>query len=459
MGSGALGVALSAIAMLAVTADAGGDMPRLTHVTHEDLLTMPFDAVFSIGGTDFRTEFNRLDGFGDPSRPGFNRVRGPDANSCGGCHAKVNDDKGNVPALGGTGDIVVDEFMPPPRIFRILARKPPHLFGAGGVQLLAQEMTAALQAIRGQAIQEARMTGQTVTKALIAKGVGFGLIVAFPDGTVSTDQIEGVDPDLVIKPFDREGTVKTLRTFTIDAMELHFGMQAMERFGPGDPDGDGVSNELTPGDITATAVWQAGLPPPFQRIPADPESASLVQRGEALFAQIGCAACHVPSLTLDNPLFQEPTLDPNYREAGPFADLIPTTPFTFDLTQDGPLPRFERTPDGKVIVRLFSDLKRHNMGSLRRGKRTGGTREVKPAEGQRVEQEELTRFITAKLWGVGSSGFWLHDGSATTLTEAILFHGGEAKQARDRFAHLSATDQQAVVEFLNSLVAPVFFQQ
>ncbi|MFN3476902.1 MAG: di-heme oxidoredictase family protein, partial [Candidatus Methylomirabilales bacterium] len=116
------------------------------------------------------------------------------------------------------------------------------------------------------------------------------------------------------------------------------------------------------------------------------------------------------------------------------------------------------TPDGKAIVRLFSDLKRHNMGSLLEKKRTGGTRGKKPQEEQMVEQGDLTTFITAKLWGVGSAGFWLHDGSATTLTEAILRHGGEAEQARDQFATLSDTDQQAVVEFLKSLVAPVFFQ-
>lgn len=73
--------------------------------------------------------------------------------------------------------------------------------------------------------------------------------------------------------------------------------------------------------------------------------------------------CHRPCLLIDNPVIQEPTPDPNYRGTGPFAGLIPTTPLAFDLTRDGPLPRFERTLGGMALVRLFSDLKRHNMGA------------------------------------------------------------------------------------------------
>src|SRR6266542_3017943 len=174
----ALVLAWAAMMGLILSSATGGETPRLTHVSHDTLVTMPFDDVFILGGTDFRTEFNRLDGFGDPSRPGFNRVRGPDANACVGCHDKVNDDKGHVSAFGGTGDIVVIELMPPPKALRVLTRKPPTLFGAGAVQLLAEEMTATLQAIRAQALQQAQSTGQPVTVDLRAKGVNFGQLVA-----------------------------------------------------------------------------------------------------------------------------------------------------------------------------------------------------------------------------------------------------------------------------------------
>jgi hypothetical protein len=101
------------IAILPMIAETAGDVPRLTHVSQEELLTMSFDNVFIMGGRDFRTEFNRLDGFGDPARPDFNRIKGPDAQSCVACHHKVNGGRGHVPPLGGTGDIV-NRGNPPP---------------------------------------------------------------------------------------------------------------------------------------------------------------------------------------------------------------------------------------------------------------------------------------------------------------------------------------------------------
>ena len=61
------------------------------------------------------------------------------------------------------------------------------------------------------------------------------------------------------------------------------------------------------------------------------------------------------------------------------------------------------------------------------------------------------------LWGIGLtktvSGhtFFLHDGRARNLTEAILWHGGEATNARDRFAALEKADRQALITFLESL--------
>ena len=42
-------------------------------------------------------------------------------------------------------------------------------------------------------------------------------------------------------------------------------------------------------------------------------------------------------------------------------------------------------------------------------------------------------FLTENLWGVGSTAPYLHDGRATTLTEAILEHGGEAQNSANFF--------------------------
>ena len=74
-------------------------------------------------------------------------------------------------------------------------------------------------------------------------------------------------------------------------------------------------------------------------------------------------------------------------------------------------------------------------------------------------------FLTPELWGVGSTGPWLHDDRAGTLAEAILLHGedsppavgqagrSEGQESRDAFKKLAADDQTAIVAFLKSLVA------
>ena len=61
-------------------------------------------------------------------------------------------------------------------------------------------------------------------------------------------------------------------------------------------------------------------------------------------------------------------------------------------------------------------------------------------------------FLTENLWGVGSTAPYLHDGRATTLTEAIPAHGGEAAASRDAFLGLPTKDQKALIAFLNDLV-------
>jgi CxxC motif-containing protein (DUF1111 family) len=66
-------------------------------------------------------------------------------------------------------------------------------------------------------------------------------------------------------------------------------------------------------------------------------------------------------------------------------------------------------------------------------------------------------WCTAPLWGIGlleevnGYAFYLHDGRARTLEEAILWHGGEAQVSRDAYTHMSVTDREALIAFLESL--------
>ena len=66
-------------------------------------------------------------------------------------------------------------------------------------------------------------------------------------------------------------------------------------------------------------------------------------------------------------------------------------------------------------------------------------------------------FLTRKLWDAGSSPPYGHRGDLTTLSEAILMHGGEARANRDAFVALDFADQQALIEFLLTLqILPEF---
>ena len=94
--------------------------------------------------------------------------------------------------------------------------------------------------------------------------------------------------------------------------------------------------------------------------------------------------------------------------------------FAVDLTEDP--AAFERSKRGGIVVPMFSDLKRHDMGDDLAEDFHGAT------------PQQNREFITAKLWGVADTAPYLHDGRALTLNEAILLHGGAAAAARDAYS-------------------------
>ena len=328
------------------------------------------------------------------------------------------------------------------------------MFGSGPIEMLGREMTAELQSIREAALHETAESGQLVIKSLDTKGVNFGEIHAYPDGFVDTNAVNGVDPDLIIKPFHQAGVVRSIREFTTNAMNHHHGMQAEERFDLNpdkgtDFDGDAISQELTIGDITAITIFQAALGIPGRVLPADKASRELVEKGEMLFDQIGCTSCHVPEFKLKSRLFVEPNpLNP----PGTFNETERS--FSFDLTKDGEKPRLEKATNDGAILRPYTDLKRHNLCDSPdypepiRFFCNERLDQGRPDQGDRPGEEF---FITRKLWDVGSSAPYGHRGDLTTITEAILAHGGEARGQRDAFVALSQIEQRAIVKFLKTL--------
>lgn len=434
-----------------------------------------FDEVFKHGAHLFQARFNKLDGQGRPTftsaaprafvGENYIRTSGPDSSSCWQCH--------NLPRSGGGGDFNALMFSSlhakdPPEMSTVTLltnhRAGPSVFGDGPLEMLAREMTFDLQAIRSAAKAEAALAGSPVTKPLTTKGVSFGSITALPDGKINPSAIVGCDWDLVIKPHTHKGTGASLRGFSIGGSNLHLGMQAVERFGTGDADGDGVAGELSIGDVTAMTVWMAALPVPGRVLPRDKGRQAAIHRGEEVFAQVQCASCHTPAMYLDNPNFSEPS---PFNGTGMLTPSMVPQPFTFDLTRDGPGPRPERTRDGRAIIRAFTDLKRHNITDPS-GRQSdeqipgGALRGTAPASDFTIAAPSLAVnvFLTEKLWDVGSTGPWGHRGDQSSLNDAIQAHGGEASASRTAFNLLPQSDRDCVIEFLRSMqVVPVDAQR
>ncbi len=421
------------------------------------------------GGTVFSARFNALDGQGRPASTGTGaprvpdephmiRTSAPDSTSCAGCHAQ--------PRPGGAGDFVANVFVLAQALDPVTEsvsgnfsneRNTLGMMGAGPIEMLAREMTAELHEIRDEALAIAGQTGVPQTRDLVAKGVSFGRMTAMPDGKIDPSEIDGVDWDLIIKPFHQKGAVVSLREFTNNAMNHHHGIQTVERFGADvDPDMDGVINELTVGDVTAASVFQAALDIPVQIQPKDPRRRAAVRRGSRMFDAVGCNECHVAEFTLDSREYSEPN---PYNPAGNLQVFDVPEPFSFDMTRDGQKPNLERGPRGTAIIRPFTDLKRHNLNDaefghfdneiLAQGTLNGF---ADPSDFTIAPEPRPTgEFLSRKLWDAGNSDPYGHRGDLSTMTEAIYFHGGDARASRDSFFNLRSEDQAAIIEFLKSL--------
>lgn len=471
-------------------ASVGREVAVSRHLADGEELFLPLSHLLAHGQRLFAAVWTTQEGGGrpltkgngkplaDPASPltfprNFNRVSTPDANSCAGCH--------NQPIVGGGGDIVANVFVLGQR-FDFATFDPGDLqptkgtvdesgrlatlqsiansrgtlgmFGSGYIEMLARQMTADLQAIRNR-------TPPGGGRALETKGISFGHIRRFSDGRWDVSGVEGLvapslrttgpadPPSLVVRPFHQASSVVSIREFTNNAFNHHHGIQSTERFGDGaDPDGDGFANELTRADVTAAALFQAVMAVPGRVIPDDPEIEAAVWTGEQRFGQIGCTSCHVRSL----PLVRHGWI---YSEPNPFnppgnlqVDQAPT--LAIDLTRgDLPLPRLY--PHGGIVhVPAFTDLKVHNICDGPDDPNTERLDMNQPA-GSPEFFAGNQRFITRKLWGVASEPPFFHHGQFTTLREAVLAHGGEARASRQAFEDLTPNEQDAIIEFLKSL--------
>jgi hypothetical protein len=402
----------------------------------------------------FATQFRKADGFGDgpinpadTTSPGgrptlqgngtFLRVNGLDAQACLDCHNVITTD--TVPVImgvGGSGGLSASPVFKARGIdvadnagngFAAMDGRlinPPALFGTGGVQLVAKEMTAQLQSLQAQALEK---RGRRVR--LRANGIDFGSIVADSQGVLDTSAVAGVDDDLVIRPFGRKGEFFSVRQFDLGALMFHMGMQPVEEVGADiDADGDGVVNEVLSGEVSALEIFIT-----TQERPVQLPMSQAASRGFRRFGQLGCTDCHTPAMTTASPVL-------TYSLPEVATDPSQNVFFAVDLRDDP--AGFGSAESGGIVVPMFSDLKRHDMGP--------GLAEAFFAATAQQNRE----FITARLWGVADSAPYLHDGRALTLNEAIELHGGEAQPARDAYVGLTTDRKNQIIAFLRTLRNP-----
>jgi CxxC motif-containing protein (DUF1111 family) len=159
-----------------------------------------------------------------------------------------------------------------------------------------------------------------------------------------------------------------------------------------------VSDEI----LAATVLFAKLIAVPARR----DRTNEVVLRGEKLFRQLNCAACHVPELETGN-------------MAG-FPEL------------------------SHQLIHPYTDLLLHDMGPGLSDRR-------------QIFQASGSQWRTPPLWGIGlvstvnNHNYFLHDGRATGLSEAILWHGGEAENSQEQFRRLKKNDREALLRFLQSL--------
>jgi hypothetical protein len=371
--------------------------------------------------------------------------------SCAACHGRPRG------AAGFGGDVFT----------RPDSRDAPHLFGLGLQEMLGDEMTSELRAQRARAIETARQRGRDLRAPLSAKGVSFGFLVARPDGSVDTRQIRGVDADLRVKPFFAQGGSFSIRQFVVGAFNDEMGLQApdldlvaaaaggrvvtpsgfvldgsLDQLNPpqagtvtDDPDGDGKTNEIDTALVDHMEFYLLNYfkPATYQRTP-------LTEAGRQALNQLGCTACHKPTLVVEHDRRVADVATTYDPARGLFNRLFAVaTPLFHEEIDEPGLPAWRKPNGGRFVVENFyADLKRHDLGPKFHERNFDGT-----------YQRE---FMTEPLWGVGSTAPYGHDGRSINLNEVILRHGGEAERSAKLYASSSPSVQMAVRGFLESLV-------
>ncbi|HVO22433.1 MAG TPA: di-heme oxidoredictase family protein [Candidatus Margulisiibacteriota bacterium] len=452
------------IIVIAVASVAGGQAPPPSLVTHLSGFGQPLDALlqpqnasdlqlFGAGQLQF-VEVETIPRIG----PIFN------SRSCAACHFQ--------PALGGSG-----AFINEVRVRNNTAGGPLHIFATDNL-LRAGPQTQGPSTVFSNGLEStplgcqitspkcskspcqreeaSRTTFKTSlklcdpTSAAFAKGTncaaerqatplfGLGFVEAVADSTFHA--IAAGQPHRIhgtVKTVSELGATRvgrfgwkddhaTLRAFAGDAYLNEMGITSADfpqerstcalnkvMFGVTLDEDDEPEDETEDdgrADIDRFADFMRALAPPPPLAPS-----SDAQAGHVLFINIGCRGCHVETIT---------------TAANPASFIPPTTGgVAISATMNALLANQTFHP--------FSDFLLHDMGSL--------------GDGITSDAAGPTMMRTAPLWGIRARSRFLHDGRAETIADAIALHDGQGADAAQAFQQLSATQQQQILDFLNTI--------
>ena len=285
------------------------------------------------------------------------------------------------------------------------------LFDLGG-PVIQQRATPALEAhgITTEPVpDEATGRAQRSTPDVF----GFGLLDAVPDATILAladpddrdgDGVSGrahVLPGGHVGRFGRKAAVASLALFNEGAFQIELGVttpnQPFESTIAGKPLPEGV-DPLPEPELSAEEIARVDDYVRFLAPPAAAYFDHAARKGKRVFERIGCAECHVPSL---------------------------------------------RTGEHEVRVLsrqdvfAYTDLLLHDMGP--------------ELADMCLVDASPSEFRTEPLMGLRHMTRFMHDGRASTVTDAILVHGGEASRARAAFEELGETEREALLTFLGKL--------
>ena len=221
----------------------------------------------------------------------------------------------------------------------------------------------------------------------------------------------------VLGHFGWRGQTMSLKEFVLGACPNELGLEVPghhQAANPLNPDAKASGLDMSEEQANQLIAYVAALPAPRQEIPKDAQQAKAVERGFTRFKTIGCADCHVQDVGPAKGIYSDLLL----HDLGPgLADAVSAVSAKQHLLRR----------EGEIDTYI-------NAGSA-----------------LKVLQQE---WRTTPLWGVRDSGPYLHDGRAKTLKEAILAHAGESILSIEKFAAMPAQEQEELISFLNTLVAP-----